>query len=391
MILGGVGRNLAAALELLGHEPTFVTSLARDNLGEFARNELDKLATSCRQTKLAELADQNKRALEQEAEEQRFKIIEWEGPRESSSGEPSSCFALVLIDSLTGQCEFVIANLEARWALSRRNLAKEGLDLERLVFERPEVSGRWPPPLVVLDANLPADTIDFMLELGHRWRVPVFLEPTDVGCLPDLVPLLKRLRSQSQPNNNNNADNKLQALAYLSPNVIELETMLALFRDGTSQDYDRKETGRQLTVDQIQTMARELMERHLPQLGCLLVTMDKRGLLVGLRSFQDSNLDRVRPSSLFGHKTLVNAPTNTPFSAPRLIFKHYPPLEVIESPVSASGAGDCFAAGFISGLIEDLHLGACVELGFRASSCALREMSTVPESLRRLRVASNER
>ena len=359
-MLGGVGRNLAAALELLGERPIFITALANDNLGEFARSEL---LASCRPAHQAD--NQLVSHFGATTGEERLKILEWR-PRDKMA---SSCFALVLIDSLTGQCEFVIANLDAKQAISSHNLAAKDIALERTLFERESTR----PPLVVMDANLPSDSIDFLLKLSHRWRVPVFLEPTDARCLPALVALIRQLRNESSPSS---GSNRLEALSYLSPNLIELETMLDLLSGRHVGADESVEVGQRVrTLDDVEVMAREIMERHLPELRCLLVTMDKRGLMLGLRAPHDEqNIDLVR----------LGTGATKPLGSTTLIFKHYPAAEIIERPISGSGAGDCFAAGFISGLINNLQLRECVQLGFKAASCALRSTSTVPQSLRDL-------
>lgn len=363
MSLGGVGRNLAAAMELLGLAPVFFTSLAGDNLGHFARLELDKLGFRSAAT-VAGAAEEG----EGERANSRLQIL--------PSQAQSTCFALVLIDSISGQCEHVIANLEATEAISRDNLSGWQAISNHLAtsangapkFER-QIEGA---PLVVLDANLPADTIGYLLQLCARAQVPIFLEPTDAVCLAPLVDCLKSLASEPS------GAGALSSLAFLSPNVLELAELLRLFETAQGGQWERQAgAAASLSLESLQAMARRLMELHMPHLRCLLVTMDKRGVLVALRTQQDAgHMDEL--------ELLAKPPDVSSGERSQVRLRHYEPPQVIERPLSASGAGDCFAAGFISALIRRHPLKHCVQLGFKAAACALQDKSTVPLSLSHL-------
>lgn len=354
-----MGRNLATAIQLLGHRPTFITCLGGDNLGKFAQDELAK----------CELR-------------QRLKLVE-------ADAGTDTCFALVLMDSLSGQCEFVVANLEANKRIDPTSLIK--------FMEQQQ------PKLVVVDANLPSQSLEYLLAFGQANSVPVFVEPTDVVCLGRLVDCL--------------INSEASSLAFMSPNVIELSEMLHLFESRKARlsnfvEPTTRTDASKVTREQVELMATTLMEKHLCGLKCLLVTMDKRGVLMAVRVDEEEHdddkeddthwlprggkNDDTQQQQLLGQINLMDeidkssrwwssAASSLPRPSSRVVTEHFETPNVVERPVSASGAGDSFAAGFISGLLDGLDLSGCVQKGFRASYLALQARDTISGELRRLR------
>lgn len=342
---------MATALELLGHQPIFVTSLAKDNLGEFALGELEKCGLSLATNRLK---------------------INWfksDASKQANNNE-STCFALVLMDSISGQCEFVIANLEANLANNKQQIQASGDLLDNIRNA----------PLVMLDANLIDETIEFLVEFCSHEQVPIFLEPTDVVCMPQLVTCLNKIKLQKP--------NTLNSLAFLSPNIIELSEMLQLFDEQQQQGNSassgnniprrRIDPGR-VTVGQVEKMALTLLEQYLPQLKCLLVTMDRRGLLVALRTGQD-NIEQIKLIDELADGSCLK----------QIRMKHFVTPKLVENPVSASGAGDSFASGFVSGLLDSLTLIECTQRGFKASYLALLDRDTISVRLKELSSHSND-
>lgn len=391
LTVGGVGRNLASGLQLLGHRPTFVTALARDELANFALNQLSQIGLRPGEN---------------------LHISWWEGnyedlaansgtlaPSEPVTPEASSCFALVLIDSISGQCQYVIANLEAIKAVTSETIAtccnSKLLTTPTTTTTTTTETTKTNVPLLVMDANLMNQTMERSIELCREHRVPIFIEPTDLSVLPRLVDCLKRIqgsdiklfgdRNKSLSDKRETPDSGFEPLLCLSPNAIELEGMVSLFEGRQSFQGNVTEKGQLdktntksselLSLDQIKLMANVLMKNHLTSLKCLLVTLDKRGVLVAVRS----RADCIENVQLMDEIRTDPVDLNSP-----ILIKHFPPKQLIDKPVSASGAGDSFAAGFISGLLNNLCLQNCLNIGFDAALLALQDKNTVPSSLRQL-------
>lgn len=320
LTLGGVGRNLAAALGLLGHGPLFLSSLAQDSLGEFALPQLAK-------THLSEEL----------------------GTLRLARNQSSSCFALVLVDSIGGQCQYVVADLGAARAIDPQFLGRHLEAISRA-------------PLLVLDANLQPNSLQCLIKEAAGHQVPVFLEPTDASLQPALMQCLRSAEARHLP------------LLCMSPNLVELRRMLAHLEPQHPLLAAQADGAHQMSLEQVERLAERLMRVHLPQLRCLLVTMDQRGVLVALRGARSPRL--LETSQLM-------APGSEPEAhhGGALQVSHFRVPRLVREPVSGAGAGDCLAAGFASGLLAGLDLAGCLERGFRAAELALESEDTVPSSL----------
>lgn len=366
LTLGGVGRNLACAIEFLGHEPSFITSLGNDNLAFFALNEFHKNGLTLESRRL-KLSTSSSNGLDKTVQ--------------------SCCFALVLVDSITGLSEYVIADLDAIKAI----------DCKTIDINMDSISSA---PLLVMDANLESETIRYLIEICHKHKVPIFLEPTDKLALPRLVDSFKSFKD-------NNAAACLHSILCISPNLIELKTMIRLFNhscDNYNEITNDIEESSYTSLEEVQEMAELLMNTYMTHLRCLLVTMDKRGVLVGIRTTEDNynhnceidelklmnqNLlmeDKGKLSKTSNHDGVCTKNNGKSF----LHFKHFPTPARIEKPISGSGAGDSFAAGFISGLLTNSSLVDCLNKGFKASLLTLNDKNNVSPKLKDLSVKENK-
>lgn len=59
--------------------------------------------------------------------------------------------------------------------------------------------------------------------------------------------------------------------------------------------------------------------------------------------------------------------------------RHYP-VQGKTQVINVSGAGDCFASGFIAGLLQNCSESQCVSAGFSAAVAALQSQDPVPEA-----------
>lgn len=60
--------------------------------------------------------------------------------------------------------------------------------------------------------------------------------------------------------------------------------------------------------------------------------------------------------------------------------RHYPTKE-IKDFVNVSGAGDCFASGFIAGMVAKQPEEICVAIGFASAKTALYSSAAVPREI----------
>lgn len=174
-------------------------------------------------------------------------------------------------------------------------------------------------PLVVLDGNVPQATIDHVLDVCQRQQKPVFFEPTDRR---------KAVKIFGGKYN----------VKYASPNLLELRAM--------AQTVGSSQTSSSCELTEIVKLYSSVSN----VVQFMLVTMGSRGVIT---------LKNV------GHQNEA---------------KFYP-TEPISKIESVSGAGDCFASGFIHGMLSGYKESHCIFLGFEAAKMALLCKHTVPSNI----------
>lgn len=288
---GGVGRNIADVLACLGSNPLFISSVGSDTLGQsiIRHNEkLDKSGISVNQN-------------------------------------PTSSYCVVL--DVKGQARLGIGDMNQ-------------------VITPEQVSKHIPAirksPLLILDANLGIETINFILEECEASKIPVFFEPTDK---------YKGLSVLKSPH--------LGALTYASPNLAELRALAG----SSSPDNEHIESK---SLNEVLNECLELSRAVVDTIPFLIVTLGDQGVLVVRRGLSTDPLPLKNASSLRKEKT-VSA-------------KHYP-VQAFENVVSVVGAGDCLTGGFVSGLLKGFDQDLAISVGIQAARLSLANEKNVPFDL----------
>ncbi|XP_045542630.1 pseudouridine-metabolizing bifunctional protein C1861.05 [Papilio machaon] len=182
-------------------------------------------------------------------------------------------------------------------------------------------------PLVVLDGNVPQTTMDYVLQLCHELNKPVFFEPTDRRKAAKIL------------------HSKHYKISYSSPNIMELRTMAKFLEPNITID-EASDINEIINLSKIVTQF----------IKVLIVTMGKKGIITVT---QASEPDNAREEKL-----------NVCYYA----------VEELNNVENVSGAGDCFASGYIHGVLSCFQESLCVSIGFEAAKSALMSKSTVPHS-----------
>nr|XP_026485162.1 pseudouridine-metabolizing bifunctional protein C1861.05 [Vanessa tameamea] len=182
-------------------------------------------------------------------------------------------------------------------------------------------------PLVVLDGNLPATTMDYVLKLCTEYKKPVFFEPTD-----------RRKAVKALSNNHR--------VKYASPNIMELRAMADFLKP-------KNNITKSNDLEEIINLSKIVLEF----VDLLLVTRGSAGVVTikSVNEITDS-------SPINSHEFEVRL-----YSA-----------EVLNHIENVSGAGDCFSSGFIYGVILGLDECKSISFGFSAAKEALLSKRTVP-------------
>ncbi|XP_026727340.1 pseudouridine-metabolizing bifunctional protein C1861.05 [Trichoplusia ni] len=174
-------------------------------------------------------------------------------------------------------------------------------------------------PLVILDGNLPQPTIDFVLDKCHQLQKPVFFEPTDRRKA------IKIIRDK-------------YSISYASPNLSELRAM--------AQYLDLSKTAAIKNIGDLNEIL-ELSSIVAAVIKFIVITMGSKGVMT------------------------VNNTEN------KFVQRFYPTV-AISKIENVSGAGDCFASGFIHGMLLGFSEPQCISVGYEAAKMALLSKNTVP-------------
>lgn len=273
---GGVGRNLAEGLSKFSNEPVnFISTIARDHMGEMVLKTLPSNTI----------------------------------PIISTQTKHSTSVCSVVFDK-NGDCKLVLGDMSIH----------DDITPEQIIQNEEIISSA---PIVLIDGNMATGTVEKILEICGKHKVPVFFEPTDMNVAAKPFQKLPRKLTEN--------------IKYISPNIYELE---AIYKALVSADFI------DLPASELER-AYALMEHVGEYFDCIILTLGAQGVMV-----------KQRQSG--GRST------------------HYPPTKELKNIVNVSGAGDSFVAGFLTGMLKGLPEERCVALGFYAAEKALLSESPVP-------------
>lgn len=248
----------------------------------------------------------------------------------SLSENASNAQFLRFPDERTAQCIVVFDNKgECRTLIGdmgiHGKLTPSVIDQQRNLIER--------APLIVIDANLPMDTMEAIFEIAHNKKIPVFFEPTDHDC--------SKKPFQTK--------NWKDAINFISPNLSELQVIAEHLGADVQENNG--------TVEEVARLAKFVAA----QVPNVIVTLGGSGLIIANRNTaEESLMNESKPSNR------------------EIVARHYPALKCCDL-INVSGAGDCLAAGIIAAMLKGKSEEIAVNVGIHSSHCALKSQSAIPE------------
>ncbi|XP_026324296.1 uncharacterized protein LOC113233391 [Hyposmocoma kahamanoa] len=177
-------------------------------------------------------------------------------------------------------------------------------------------------PLVVIDGNVPQSTMDHVLQLCSEMGKPVFFEPTD-------------RRKATKPLHTK------KHITLATPNVAELHAMANFVKP----DFKLAQTTEINGIIELCKIVSDVV-------NILVVTLGPKGVITSRRTAKGD-----------------------------LEMRLYPAKE-INNIVNVSGAGDCFASSFISGVLTNSVEPKCIAIGYKSATQALLSKTTIPQNLK---------
>ncbi|CAG7828273.1 unnamed protein product [Allacma fusca] len=310
---GGVGRNMAEALQKLGHSPLFISAIGNDLFGrEIVRN---------------------------------FKENQMDMAGILTAKSPTAIYSALL--NHKGECVFGLGDMTVHCDISSEMLKGHIEDIRRA-------------SIVLLDGNIPTETMSTVFEICFRYSVPLWFEPTEIRKAKKILEVPREYWS---------------SLRYISPNLRELMSITAL--PSSQAEFATLEKG--------------------------FDNWDKAGDNSSISMNIDMNINEILTAGNFlpTHPTLSHLISHcfSIFTGLEIILltrgtqgffvlerdgnsfsaMHFPAPDIHPKDLkSVSGAGDCLNAGFISGLLHQLPLEMCAGRGTHCAKKSLESTSNVP-------------
>ncbi|XP_066159167.1 uncharacterized protein [Euwallacea fornicatus] len=187
-------------------------------------------------------------------------------------------------------------------------------------------------PLIIMDGNISVAAMERTLSLAQKYKIPVLFEPTDIS-------------TARKPFTTKN----WKVIKLITPNLGELQEILTELNISVSE----------LSSNDIETVADAALKlAHFVE--NVLVTLGPSGIILARRGRAEDS-----PLKWSNNKISVR----------------YYPVEERKDFVNVSGAGDCFASGFIAALLRNCPESVCVSVGFASALTALYSQSPVPKEM----------
>ncbi|XP_043518215.1 pseudouridine-metabolizing bifunctional protein C1861.05 isoform X1 [Frieseomelitta varia] len=294
---GGVGRNIANALISLGLNATrLISVVGNDQPGKAIIKSLGDGAQTVEQL---------------------------------SNMNTARCTVII---NYKGECQFSIGEMEIFASISPDVVKKYQSCVENSSF-------------IVLDGNLPLNTIRYVLDLAVCSKIPVWYEPTDVNKATRVF----ETKSQWQ-----------NVLHFISPNRNELSVI------GKYLGIPVPDNKLFMDLEEVKAIAEQIAE-FIP---VVISTLGSHGVLVARKAFGNDPFYDTE-GRLVAHTMITS--------------RLYPPSSFISDDpnetFNVSGCGDCLTAGIIYGIHKNLDETSCLSLALKAAALSLTSLDAVPTSL----------
>ncbi|XP_046914099.2 uncharacterized protein LOC124494872 isoform X2 [Dermatophagoides farinae] len=320
--LGGVGHNIAESIQRLREPCLFITAVGQDQPGQMI---ISSAATA--------INDNNNRAMADTTT----------NIRSLKQLPTPSC--TVIIDA-QGECRMVVGDFRANQCIDKNFVSRFETQLKQT-------------SIVIIDANIPTETMNYVCQLCRQAKIPVWFEPTDLNLIDKLFQIHWE---------------NFDAINFLSPNFNELQASYEILTRGHRQDTQLSEIFRdKLSSDELIEIVgeygRELF-RHISGLHSIIVTVDKDGIIyVG----PEDALDRIMV--LGPYSNLYDDHSKMAINSVHMMQEH------VANVVNVSGAGDCLVGATIYGWLNRMTYRDSLRFGLKAARLSVGTLETVPKNL----------
>ncbi|XP_057309342.1 uncharacterized protein LOC130647488 [Hydractinia symbiolongicarpus] len=301
---GGVGRNVAECLARLDTNPLLISAVGNDYHGEMLLSNLEKINMDTAGILI-------------------------------SHHHPTASYSVMAKND--GELLMTVGDMDVHESISYLHVLRHEEEIKNAA-------------VVVLDGNIPEETLNCAIEMCRRHDVPVWFEPTG-------------LEKASKP------FHSLNNVTYASPNFVELKAIHSAITKSKNTQLEIKEDWEWYQI--IEECSRYI-GGCLKCIDNLVITLGKHGVLIVRKNHQE--LFPLRASS---HSMSSDSmgPSVTHYKAVR---EDLLPVSV----KSVSGAGDSFAGAMLYGIMQQYDADVCVKSGLLAAYMSLNTYTAISKEIR---------
>ncbi|XP_066602290.1 uncharacterized protein [Prorops nasuta] len=236
-----------------------------------------------------------------------------------------------------GECMFGIGEMEAFDAINVDLVQKHQSLIEAA-------------SLILIDGNLPENTIRSLVDVAANSKIPVWYEPTDIRKARKIFDCQSKWED---------------VIHFISPNINELFAISDFFGISRSNvSHSQFEEIKHIT---------ETLAKYIP---VVITTLGSMGVLITRKASERD--------PFYKNSALVEIGEITS----RLYRPHT--VSSTDTPLSVSGCGDCLNAGIIFGIHHGLSESSCVSLALKAAALSLASLDPVPSTLTQIDINAYE-
>ena len=206
--------------------------------------------------------------------------------------------------------------------------------------------------IVVMDTNIPEESIEYVVDLCNKVGVPLLIEPVSVEKAGKLRKVLEGSGRGSEGEGEGGSErcSGRWAIDYMTPSKDELESILGAGTERDSRDSDEDE-GIDLDVDVVKA-AEELRRKGAKN---VIVTLGKRGIYVSCGGTGEGKKEDCWSKFMAPYRGEV---------------------------VDVTGAGDALVAGLVYGIYKGYSLETAARFGLGAAALTISTKEAVRRDLR---------
>jgi len=227
-------------------------------------------------------------------------------------------------------------------------------------------------PLIMLDANLPPESLEAACIMAYESGVPVLFEPVSVVKSRRIAPIA-------------------EYITCTSPNEIELVAMANSLSPPVKYNYHKMECkDKAEAVEYLFEMLSPAMFFLLEKgIKLLVVTLGSNGVFIVCKEHIDFVKDQCKcKQTPFSRQLLEKLdgcfPSNNPINlgretSSRTCVFHLPAISA--SVISLTGAGDCLVGGVLSALCGGLDIIQSVAIGVAIAKASVESHANIPDHI----------